>query len=66
MPQPANTTSTKRGRRGFLRKPTTTTMSLEEDLLEQVQKRAFAGGESVSQWMADAAQQKLKRSGRSK
>ncbi len=65
MPSPtAPLELTRKGRKGFLKKPTTTTISLEEDLLGRVQRDAAAQSQSVSQWVTDAAKRKLKGSRR--
>lgn len=51
----------RRGRGGFLKKPATTTISIEEDVLRRARKSAVKLGQSTSQWISDALQQKLDR-----
>jgi len=56
----------RKGRIGFLKDPTSTTLSIEKELLSAVQKAAHAAGQSVSQWIAGAANAKLKNEGMAK
>lgn len=51
----------RRGRPQFLSGATTTSISIEKKLLDRVTKTAYALRQSVSQWVSDAAEQKLVR-----
>lgn len=54
----------KRGRASFLKNPTTTTLSFEEDLLNKARRVAFGANKSLSRWVSEAMCEKLKRAGR--
>lgn len=49
----------KRGRPKVLAKATITSICLEKELLNKVRKKAFNVDQSVSQWMADAAEMRI-------
>lgn len=59
-----NQSDTKRkqpGRPTFLIEPVVTTINIEKKLLQRVTKRAYGLGKSVSQWVSQAAKEKLAR-----